>query len=347
MPRSLMFLGNIRMLENQGKAIPPVGSKLRGIVCRFCKEFVLIDIGNGILGFLTNHEISLRFQTQNNKASLQVGDELNIIIRKVSHSKTSNKIFIRLTLKNAFETPVLGSRLNAKVTKLAKFGVFVLTETGAKALVHNSEIFSYGPPWPTPDNVLKIDDWIEVIIIFVDDEKGQFKASYRQAQPSRLFETIERVSIGVIYKVTVVKFTDGGLKVRLENGLFAFIPPSEISWTVLKPKAENYFQLNQKIDIIITAIDIDKNKLTASWRLLLPNPWDSFLELFPIGTIIPAIVASSKKYGFFLTLPNGVVGLLHTNQITQEISSIYVGMELFVKVFSFDKETRRIGLTQV
>lgn len=337
------------MLENQEKAIPPVGSRLRGIVRRFIKEGALLDIGNGILGLLSNREISFLFQTQNNKASLQVGDDLNIIIREVAHSKTSKTIFIRLTLKNALENPVLGSRVNAKVTKLAEFGVFVLTETGVKALVHNSEIFSNGPPWPTLDNVLTIGDWIEVIIISVDDEKGQFQASYRQAHPNLLFDIIERMSVGVIYKATVVKFTGGGLKVKLENGIWplAFIPPSEISWTVLKPKAENYFQLNQKIDIIITAIDNDKNRLTASWRLLLPNPWDSFFEFFPAGTIISALVSSSKKYGFFLTLPNGFVGLLHTSQITQEISSIHVGMELFVKVFSFDKENCRIGLTQV
>lgn len=336
------------MNEKPEIVIPPIGSKLQGIVCRFIEEGALLDIGNGILGLLSNREISFFYETQKITCPLKVGDKLQIRVKEISHSKVSKIIFIRLTLKNTLDMPTLGSRVNAKVIRLSKSGAHVLLETGVKTLIHISEIFWDGGPWPTPDNVLTIGDWIEVIAIYVNNEKGKTEYSYRQAHPNTLSKLFEKISIGDIYKATVVKFTrGGGLIVKLENGFRAFIPSREISWTEMKPKAENYFQLNQKIEIIISAIDLNKNTVAASFRLLLPNPWSFFLESFPIGTLTPAIVTSSQKYGFFLTLPNGFTGLLHNSKINQELSSIYVGVELFVKILSFDNENRKISFTQL
>lgn len=53
------------MNEKPEIVIPPIGSKLQGIVCRFIEEGALLDIGNGILGLLSNREIAFFTKRKN------------------------------------------------------------------------------------------------------------------------------------------------------------------------------------------------------------------------------------------------------------------------------------------
>jgi small subunit ribosomal protein S1 len=187
-------------------------------------------------------------------------------------------------------------------------------------------------------------DTIEVIVQRVDKEKRKIYASYRQAIENPWEMVEEKYPVGCRVKAKVVDFLPFGATVEMEGGFRALVHDSEVSWTERKSKARDCFRLGEIVDVAVQRIDKVKRKIYASYRQAIENPWATFLERFPAGTITSGKVIGIRDYGLFVMLPNGWVGLLHKNSFPTEDWSISLGDSVDAIILSYEQERQRISL---
>jgi ribosomal protein S1 len=162
--------------------------------------------------------------------------------------------------------------------------------------------------------------------------------------------------IGSQLPARVVDFLPFGATVQFSSGFRALLHNSELTWQTPIPasgdrhrpklQAADYLRLGETISVVVQKFDIDKRKIWVSHKLTQPNPWESVKRDYPIKSRITGYVVNIAKYGCFVQLPNGCVGLLHENSAPERALDEYgLGDEVRVVIGDIDDELRRISLT--
>jgi small subunit ribosomal protein S1 len=86
-------------------------------------------------------------------------------------------------------------------------------------------------------------------------------------------------------------------------------------------------------------------KFSFSLRDTLANPWSKVETSYPPGSTHTGTVSRLAKFGAFVTLEEGIDGLLHISQIPQDV--LKLGQEIQVIVEKIDLEEKRISLASV
>jgi small subunit ribosomal protein S1 len=153
---------------------------------------------------------------------------------------------------------------------------------------------------------------------------------------------------GMTVAGTVTSVQDYGAFVDI-GGLEGLIPISEIGWSRVKD-IRDVLGIGQQLNVVIKKIDNEKERITLSIKDTLADPWERILEKFPEGSFHPGTVARLDTFGAFVTLHDGVDGLLHISKlgagkrINHPREVIKEGEQIEVKIESIDRENRRISL---
>lgn len=148
---------------------------------------------------------------------------------------------------------------------------------------------------------------------------------------------------------TVTSLQDFGAFVDI-GGLEGLIPISEIGWTRVN-KVSDVLSVGQRIQVVIKAIDREKDRISLSLKDTLADPWDQVAQLYPEGSFHPGTVARLATFGAFVTLGSGVDGLIHISKlgagkrINHPREVLKEGETIEVKVESIDRADRRISLS--
>ncbi len=108
--------------------------------------------------------------------------------------------------------------------------------------------------------------------------------------------------------------------------------------------------MGQVVEAQILTIDSDNKKLSLGMKQLTPNPWQSLLDKFPVGTKHKGKVCNITNFGIFVELEEGVDGLVHISDMswTKKIFDIgdfvKVGDDLEVVILGVDVANQRISL---
>tara|TARA_A100001388_G_scaffold258069_1_gene224338 strand:+ start:5457 stop:7187 length:1731 start_codon:yes stop_codon:yes gene_type:complete len=242
---------------------------------------------------------------------------------------------------------------DAVVKGYSSFGCFFEVNNEIDVLVHLQEI-SYSRV-NHPDEIFNIGEKHNLKVISIDKEKLQVGCSIKQLSPDP-FEHISNYQIGSQYKVKVDKITDYGCFCSLEPGLSTLLHSSEMSWTKKNVTPKKLFKVGDLIDCVITEIDKDKRRIAISHKLTLENPYQLFMDKFPIGSEIDGVVSSSNEYALYVKLGNfDIDGFLHANDLNylgkpeEELKKYKKGDKLNVKILEIKKDEQkvRVGLKQL
>jgi small subunit ribosomal protein S1 len=100
----------------------------------------------------------------------------------------------------------------------------------------------------------------------------------------------------------------------------------------------------------VLKLDREKEKVSLGYKQLLPDPWSTVIEVYPVGAKIKGRVSSVTEYGIFVELEPGVEGLVHVSEISWSKRSaspkrlFHRGDEVDVQVLGVDTEEKRISL---
>jgi len=158
----------------------------------------------------------------------------------------------------------------------------------------------------------------------------------------------ETLQPGMTVSATVTSIQKFGAFVRA-GAVEGLLPVSEMSWTKVKDVAD-LLAVGDEISVVIKNIDWDNDKISFSLKDTLPDPWETLVENFPVGSVHTGTVSRLAQFGAFVTLADGVDGLLHISKIgkgkriNHPREVLKDGEPVEVIVEGVDRDSRRISL---
>ncbi len=240
-----------------------------------------------------------------------------------------------------------GQVLEGIVKNITSYGVFV-DLGGVDGLVHITDL-SWGRI-QHPEEVVKLDDKINVVILDFDNEKKRIALGMKQLTPHPWDALSESLKVGDIVKGKVVVMADYGAFVEIAPGVEGLIHVSEMSWTQHLHSAQDFMNVGDEVEAVILTLDREERKMSLGVKQLKPDPWENIEEKFPVGSTHTAKVRNFTNFGAFVEIEEGVEGLIHISDLSwtkkikhpSEITEINSTIE--VQVLDIDKENRRLSL---
>jgi small subunit ribosomal protein S1 len=240
-----------------------------------------------------------------------------------------------------------GQILEGTVKAITDFGVFV-DLGGVDGLIHITDL-SWGRI-NHPNEVVKLDQTIKVVVTDFDEEKKRISLSLKKLLPHPWEEIDTKYKIGDKVAGRVVSLTDYGAFIEIEKGIEGLIHNSEMSWTQHIKHPSQVVSMGQVIEAIILSLDKDEKKISLGIKQLEPDPWESLMQKYPVGSKHTGIARNLTNFGVFVELEPGVDGLVHisdlswTKKIRHPGEVVKKGEKLEVIVLGVDVEQRKISL---
>lgn len=240
-----------------------------------------------------------------------------------------------------------GQVLEGTVKNITSYGVFI-DLGGVDGLIHITDL-----TWERinhPEEVVKLDDKINVVILDFDNDKKRISLGLKQLK-SHPWEKLEtELNVGDKVKGKVRAIEDYGAFVEILPGVEGLIHVSEISWSQHLRSAGDFLKIGDEIEAVIVMLDKETRKMSLSIKQLTPDPWNNILDKYPKGSKQKAIAKNITGFGVFVELEPGIDGLIHISDLSwnkkikhpSELAK--VGDELECVVLDVDGENRRISL---
>jgi small subunit ribosomal protein S1 len=284
---------------------------------------------------------------------LKVGQELEVMVLDVDREKERISLGLKQTTENPWSTIVekfpVGSRVTGKVVNLAAYGAFVEIAPGIEGLVHISE-FSWTKRVARPSDMLNIGDEVLVSVLQVDAENQKIALGIRQTQENPWDTVQDRYPVGSRVKGKVRNFTNYGAFIELEEGIDGMIHISDMSWTRKINRPSECLNKGDEVEAIVEAVDPKEQRISLSLKKAQTDPWAEIASKYPVGKLVKGKVSKIASFGAFIELEDGVDGLVHISQISDERVThvkdvLKEGQEVEARVVKVDRKDRRIGLS--
>lgn len=240
-----------------------------------------------------------------------------------------------------------GQVLEGVVKNITSYGVFV-DLGGVDGLIHITDL-SWGRI-QHPEEVVKLDDKINVVILDFDNEKKRIALGLKQLTPHPWDALSENLKVGDIVKGKVVVIADYGAFVEIAPGVEGLIHVSEMSWTQHLHSAQDFMTVGEEVEAVILTLDREDRKMSLGLKQLKPDPWENIEVKYPVGSTHSATVRNFTNFGAFVEIEEGVEGLIHisdlswTKKIKHPSEVTEIGASIEVQVLDIDKENRRLSL---
>lgn len=161
-------------------------------------------------------------------------------------------------------------------------------------------------------------------------------------------ETLARIDIGYVIEGTIKNLTEYGAFVDI-GGIDGLLHVTDMSWGRLHHPGD-LFKVGDHIQVKVLKLDREKEKISLGYKQLLPDPWSTVIEVYPVNTKVTGKVSSVTDYGVFVELEAGVEGLVHVSEISwsrraQSPKRMFNrNDEVEVQVLGVDTVERRISL---
>lgn len=327
------------------------GDVIKGKCVRRIKGGFVVDL-SGLTAFLPGSQIDTKpIRDYDEYVGKLMDFKIIKINNQIENIIVSHKVLIEEAMagqrEKLLETIEKGMTLKATVKAITDFGVFV-DLGGLDGLIHITDL-SWGRI-NHPSDVVNLDDSIDVYVLEFDKEKERVYLGLKQLQKHPWENIAEKYKIGDKVSGKVVSLTDYGAFIEIEKGIEGLIHISEMSWTQHITNPSQMVTMGQLVDAQILNIDVENRKLSLGMKQLTPNPWQSLLEKFPVGTKHKGRVCNITDFGVFVELEEGVDGLVHisdlswTKKILDVNEFVKMGEELEVVILGVDVANQRISL---
>ena len=240
-----------------------------------------------------------------------------------------------------------GDVVQGIVKNLTDWGVFV-NLNGLDALLHITDI-----SWSRinkPSELLSIGQSIKVKITKIETEKKKISVSMKHLTEDPYSKIINKYEIGKKYPAIVTKVQDYGCFAKLEEGLEGLIHQSELSWTKKNIHPGKILSTSQKIEVVLLEKDINKRRLSLSYKNTTVNPWKKFTQDHKVGDKFEGTVKNITDYGIFVTIRNSELnGMIHYKDLSwsekdSELEKYKKNQIVKFKILEINQENEKIRL---
>ena len=325
--------------------------EVKGIIISRCKGGFVVNV-ESCLCFLPASQLDLR-PLKNFDHLMKVPQTFecvkldkkrgNIVLSRravIEKIRNKNKNEIISKLKE-------GDIVQGIVKNITDWGVFV-DLNGADALLHITDI-----SWSRinkPSELLSLGQSIKVKIIKIEPTKLKISVSIKHLSEDPYATIINKYKIGSKYPAVITKVQDYGCFAKLEEGLEGLIHQSELSWTKKNIHPGKILSTSQKIEVELLEKDLEKRRLSLSYKNTLPNPWTKFIKDHKVGDKFEGTVKNITDYGLFIAIKNTEFdGLIHYKDLSyteneSELEKYKKNQIVKFKILEINQENEKIRL---
>jgi small subunit ribosomal protein S1 len=243
-----------------------VGQVVEGTVTSITSFGAFVSLGT-VEGLVHNTELAWGRNVKP-RDIVNKGDRVQVKIIAIEPENSRVSLSIKQTQQDPWDDIAGrfsdGQVLTGKVTNLTEFGAFVELEPGIEGLVHIGDI-----SWQRirhPRELLKKGQKIDVQVLGVDASSKRISLGYKQLNdPWKELE--EKFQVNGDYPVKVVRLTDFGAFVELEEGIEGLIHVSQISRKRVE-KPGDVLSEGQEVTARIIEIKPNERRIRLSMSVL-------------------------------------------------------------------------------
>jgi len=324
------------------------GELVTGTVVGISDRGILVDFGYKSEGIVPTEE----FTSSTGEVTVQKGDEVEVVIKSIHsgdappnlsrNDAISRKSWSEIEAAFNAEQPIKGLVLDK--TK----GGLRVDINGVEAFLPGSQVDSR--PMRNLDSY--IGQEIEAKIIKFSRRRNNIVLS-RKALTDEVVNlqksaTLSNIEVGYVVEGVVKNLTDYGAFVDI-GGIDGLLHVTDMSWGRLHNPGE-LFKVNDTVQVKVLKLDREREKVSLGYKQLLPDPWSTVVEVYPVDSKLKGKVSSVTDYGVFVELEPGVEGLVHVSEVSWSKRSkspkkmFRNGEEVDVQVLGVDTDERRISL---
>ncbi|MFL6283519.1 MAG: 30S ribosomal protein S1 [Pyrinomonadaceae bacterium] len=323
------------------------GSVVRGTVVGVNDRMVVIDFG-----FKSEGAVPIEEFTEAGELTVKRGDEVEVLIKSMESSEgvpiLSRADAVRMRAWDELEKAYRdGTPVKGKIAERVKGGLRVDVD-GVAAFLPGSQVDIR----PIRNLESLRGQEIEARVIKLNRKRSNVvlsrKAILEQENEGKKGETLDALEEGIIVEGQIKNLTDYGAFVDL-GGIDGLLHVTDMSWGRLQNPGE-MFRVGENVQVKVLKFDKDRERVSLGFKQLLPDPWESVTERFPIGQRMQGKIASVTDYGAFIELEPGVEGLVHVSEMTwskrmkHPSKLVQPGENVEVEVLGVDPKNRRISL---
>lgn len=345
-----------KIKENKEKFFTTVkiGDVVEGTVKSFTSFGAFIDLG-GFDGLLHINDMSWGHVTKP-KDFVKKGQVIQL--RLINIDPVSQKI--NLSLKHMQEDPwntfeerySVDDVVKAPVTKITTFGVFIEIEPGIEGLAHISEL-SWTKRINNPKELLSIGDVVEAKVLGYDLDKKRVSLGLKQLEENPWDTITDRYPQGMTLTKPVVKVTNSGAFINLEEGIDGFLHIDDISWTKKIRNMSEFCKDGDVIDVVITRVDPQTRHIRLGVKQLEGNPWQTLRHDYPKGSTISGEVSNVTDFGVFVRVLGDIEGLISKynlvgpdEEFNEKVLTKYkVGDPITAAIVEINPSTQKLSLS--
>jgi len=163
----------------------------------------------------------------------------------------------------------------------------------------------------------------------------------------------EKYPVGTRFTRKVVKVTNAGAFVELEDGIDGFLHADDLSWTKKVKHPGSELEVGQEIEVMVIESDPDTHRIRLGVKQLSDDPWQTFANAFPAGSSVEGEVTSITDFGVFLKVPGGIEGLINKQNLTESREELFeeavkkynVGDKIKVVVVEVSPEKQKVAFS--
>ena len=326
------------------------GDVIEGMVVSIDRSEVMVDVGYKSEGVIPSRELSVRKYINPNEV-FKVGDKVRALVLE----KEDDEGRLILSVKRAIYEKAWGDiqalsdgnkSVKGTVIESVKGGLIV--DIGVRGFLPASlidvrrvkELESY------------VGEEIEAKILELDKQRNNIVLSRK----AHLEEEMSEERQGFLGDLEVGDIKDGKISSIVNFGAFVdiggmdgLVHVSELSWRHVENPNE-IVKVGDPVTVKVLEIDNDKERISLSIKQVTEDPWLDFELNFKENDVVDGDVTKVVPFGAFVTIGNGVEGLVHVSEISSEkIESpeltLAIGQNVKIKILELDIPKRRVNLS--
>ena len=320
------------------------GQVLEGVVKNITDFGAFMDLG-GVDGLLYITDISWG-RINHPEEVLELNQKLNVVVLDFDENKKRISLGLKQLQPHPWDT--LGEELKegavvkGKIVNIEDYGAFLEIKPGVEGLIHVSEVSWSNQPVNAREH-FSLSQEYEAKIVTIDREDRKMSLSLKQLLKDPWSVIDESFPVGSKHTGEVKNLTPYGVFVELEEGIGGMVHVSDLSWTKRFSHPSEFTKVGDNLDIMILEVDKDNRKLSLGHKQLEENPWDTFENVFPVGSYHEATVIRKEDRGAIVQMPYGLEAFCPVKHLRKEDgSSAQVEETLTFKVIEFNRDDKRI-----
>ena len=316
------------------------------------KGGLIVTVFDNIEAFLPGSQIDVK---PIRDYDVFVGKPMEFKVVKINHEYKNVVVSHKALIEDEIEAQKAeiisklekGQVLEGTVKNIVSYGVFV-DLGGVDGLIHITDL-SWGRI-SHPEEIVHLDEKINVVILDFDEKANRIARGLKQLTPHPWNALDPNLKVGDKVKGKVVVVADYGAFVEIMPGVEGLIHVSEMSWSQHLRTAHDFLKVGDEVECVILTLDREERKMSLGIKQLMPDPWLSILDKYPVGSKHTATVRNFVNFGIFVEMEEGVDGLIHisdlswSKKIKHPAEFTKIGEKIDVVVLEVDVENRRLSL---